>query len=232
MPENDNILLTWDEAEKRFYNYGVSHVVLYKKDNTGAYKNANAWNGVTNISDNPTGADSNKLFADGIEYAALRAAEQYEGSIEAFQYPDAFAECDGSVEPVAGVHVTQQKRVPFALCWRSEVGNAEDMEVGYILHLAYGLTASPSERSYDTVNDSPDAQTMSWDTEGSPVPFSLGKPTCKLTVDSRTVDPTKLAAFLEIIYGKKGSTSTQDVPARLPFPDEVVTLLTADDPET
>lgn len=231
---NDNFnVLSWDEEENRVYEYGVSKGCLYLKDpTTGEYDEATPWNGLINVSASPTGADANKLWADGIEYASLRAAEEFEGSIEAYTYPDAFGECDGSVSPVAGLRITQQNRRTFGLCWRTEVGNAEDNNAGYKLHLAYGLTASPSEKSYDTVNDSPDAMTMSWDFQGVPVKLTTKdasnkeyKPTAYLVIDSTKANATKLAALEKKLYGDGTASTGND--AYLPLPDEVITTLSA-----
>lgn len=211
--------LVWDTPSERYYGYGVSKGVHYMKDESGDYTQAAVWNGLTTVTDKPTGADSTKLWADGIEYAVLRATETYECTIEAYTYPDQFAECDGSAALADGVIIGQQVRKPFGLCWRSEIGNAEGTEAGYILHLAYGLTVSPSEKSHQTVNESIEAETMSWDAEGSPVTVTGYKPTAKLTVDSRKVDAAKMKALEDVLYG----SSTAD--ARLPLPDEVLTLV-------
>lgn len=214
--------ITWDAPKDRIYEAGVSKGVLYKPDSAdgGKYKGGVAWNGLVNVSDSPSGADNTKLWADGIEYASMRAAEQYGGSIEAYIYPDEFGECDGSAELVTGVTIGQQLRKPFGLCWRTELGNAETgLDFGYKLHLAYGLTVSPSEKSHDTINDSPEAGTMSWDFEGTPVAVTGYKPTAKLEINSTKVDKTKLAAFEKILYG------SEEAEARMPLPDEVLTLL-------
>lgn len=229
---NEN-LITWDESENRVYEYGVSNGVLYTKGTpatTGGspYVNAEAWNGLINITDSPSGADNTKLWADGIEYAAMRAAEQYGGSIEAYTFPDGFYACDGFASPIEGLTASQQEREVFGLCWRTEIGNADDQTAGYKLHLAYGLTASPSEKAHDTVNDSPDAATMSWDFEGTPVKFTGYKPTCKLVVDSRKFTDAQMKDLTDALYGvpaTTGTSATAEKPAYLPLPDEVVTLL-------
>lgn len=213
--------ITWDAPEDRQFEYGVSKGVHYLKDDKGVYSKAQAWNGLINVTDKPTGADTTELYADGIEYAVLRANERYEASIEAYMYPEQFAVCDGSAEPVPGVRVGQQKRVPFGLCWRTEIGSAEDSTLGYKLHLAYGLTVSPSEQSHDTINDNIEASTFSWDAKGSPVPVSNLKPSAKITIDSRKVNADKLAALEDILYG------SDDKDAYLPLPDEVFALVKA-----
>lgn len=209
--------ITWDAPENRYYEYGVSKGVHYLQDENGVYNIAAAWNGLINVTDSPSGADSTKLWADGIEYATLRAGEQYGCSIEAYTYPDQFAECDGTVSLAPGVTIGQQKRKPFGLCWRTEVGSAkEGEEAGYKLHLAYGLTVSPSEQAHDTVNDSVDAATFSWDAEGSPVNVTGYKPTAKLVIDSRKVASAKLTTLENILYGD-GTNAP-----KLPTPDEVL----------
>lgn len=212
--------ITWDEAANRVYEYGVSKGVHYLLDNNGAYTQAAAWNGLINVTDSPEGADNNKLWADGIEYASMRAAEEYGASVEAYTYPDQFAECDGSAQPTPGLYVTQQPRKKFGMCWRTEIGNANNNTAGYKLHLAYGLTAAPSERSHDTVNDSPDAATFSWDIEGTPVPVTDYMPTAKIEIDSTKVDATKLETLEGKLYG------TASTAAYLPLPDEVRSTLT------
>lgn len=211
--------ITWDAPEDRIFEYGVSKGVHYMKDDNGDYANAAAWNGLINVTDKPTGADSTKLYADGIEYANLRANERYESSIEAYTYPEQFAACDGCAEPIPGVSVGQQKRVPFGLCWRTEVGSAADSDLGYKLHLAYGLTVSPAEQSHATINESIEAETFSWDAEGSPVPIKNLKPSAKIAIDSRKFSPEKMKALEDILYG------SDQKDARLPLPDEVFDLL-------
>ena len=214
--------ITWDEAQNRVYEYGVSKGVHYMLDDKGAYSKAAPWNGLINVTDSPEGADNTKLWADGIEYAAMRAAEEYGASVEAYTYPDQFAECDGSVQPIPGMYVTQQPRKTFGMCWRTEIGNADNHEAGYKLHLAYGLTASPTEKSHDTVNDSPDAETLSWDMEGVPVPFTGHKPTAKIEIDSTKIGTEKMAALEAVLYGGGDSD------ARLPLPDELLSILKAE----
>ena len=218
--------LTWDAAKDRSYEYGVSKGVHYSDKTSGntvtKYGHGVAWDGLIKVADKPSGADNKQFYADNIEYAAIRAAEEYACDIEAYQYPDEMAISDGSASPVAGLYIRMQERKPFGLCWRTEIGNAEDgMGVGYKLHLAYGLTAAPTEESADTVNDSPDAKTFSWSADGTPVPVNVKgyKPTAKLVVDSRKVDSEKLAALEAILYGGENTEP------RLPLPDEVITTL-------
>ena len=213
--------ITWDEAENRLYEYGVSKGVFFKMQDDGTYAEGKPWNGLTNITDNPEGADVTKLWADGIQYAGIRGAEEYHNSIEAYTYPKDFAECDGSAEPLPGMYVGQQLRKKFGLCWRTEIGNANTDTLGYKLHIAYGLSASPTEKSHDTVNDSPDAQPFSWDAEGTPVPMTGYKPTAKLEFDSTKLGAAKMAALENILYGSTSAAS------RLPSPNEILTALQA-----
>jgi len=214
-------VLTWDNTGERYYEMGVSKVVLFPFNTTSnTYEAGVAWNGVTNISDSPEGADANDLYADNIKYASMRSAEKVNGSIEAYTYPDEWLPCDGIASPIEGVSFRQQARKPFGLCWRTEIGNDVTDEAGYKLHFVYGATASPSEQTHDTINDSPDAQTFSWDYETTPVQVTGYKPLAKVEVDSRTVDRTKLLALEDIIYG------SNDKEPRLPLPAEIVQKLT------
>lgn len=219
-----NNVITWDAIEDRYYELGVSKGVIYRPDDSGVYNKAEAWNGLINVTENPSGADNTKLYADNIEYANLRAVETYGGSIEAYMYPDLFAECDGQKEVVPGVWAGQQNREVFGLCYRTEIGSAaKGQEAGYKLHLTYGLTASPSEKSHDTVNESPDAATMSWDVEASAVAVTGFKPTAKLTISSLDFDEATMKKLEDVLYG------TESTAAHLPLPDEVVTLMKAAD---
>ena len=213
--------ITWDEAENRLYEYGVSKGVLFPMEDSGAYAEGKAWNGLINVTDNPEGADVTKLWADGIQYAGIRGAEEYHGSIEAYTYPEEFAACDGSASPIKGMYVGQQPRKKFGLCWRTEIGNANTDTFGYKLHIAYGLSASPTEKSHDTVNDSPDAQTFSWDAEGTPVPMTGYKPTAKLEFDSTKMGANMMKALEDILYGSTTAAS------RLPTPNEILAALQA-----
>lgn len=223
--------ITWDALKDRTYEFGVSKGVLYRPDEEGKYTNSTPWNGLINVTENPSGADNNKLWADNIEYAALRAAESFGGSIEAYMYPPEFAECDGSAEIVPGVYAGQQVRKPFGFCYRTEIGSAENgQDAGYKLHLLYGLTASPSEKAHDTINDSPDAATMSWDVEATPVAVTGFKPTACLSISSLDHTPEKMKALEDVLYGtdavKVGeSETTPGTTGRLPMPDEVAELM-------
>lgn len=215
-----NNVITWDEIENRRYELGVSKGVIYRPDASGVYNKAEAWNGLINVTENPSGADTTKLWADNIEYAAMRAAESYGGSIEAYTYPDLFAECDGQKEITKGVWIGQQNREVFGLCYRSEIGSAaKGQDAGYKLHLVYGLTASPSEKSHDSINESPDAATMSWDVEATPVSVTGFKPTASLTISSLDFDEAKMQALEKVLYGSDSAA------AKLPLPDEVKTIM-------
>jgi hypothetical protein len=215
----------WDATSERKYEVGVSRGVLYKATETDAYGLGVPWNGLTNVTESPEGAEITDLYADGIKYASMRSTETYKSTIEAYTYPDEFAECDGSAEPVAGLYIGQQKRKPFGFCYRTEVGDDinEAGDGDYKLHLVYGATASPSERAYATVNDSPDVETMSWEVNTVPVTVAGHKPTSCLTIASSKFTPDKMAALETILYGGEGEDSN----ARLPLPTEVITLMSA-----
>lgn len=213
--------LTWDEAGKRLYETGVRKGVLYVMDNSGTYPEGVAWNGLTAVTESPSGADSNPLYADDIKYLDLRSAEEFGATIEAYTYPDEFAECDGTAELADGVTIGQQARKSFGLCYRTVLGNDVSNDAyGYKLHLIYGATASPSEKGYQTVNDSPEAITFSWELTTTPVNVTGMKPTAIITIDSTKADPDKLAALEAILYGGENTT------ARLPLPDEVKQKMT------
>lgn len=212
--------LTWDETSKRLYETGVRQGVLYPQDNSGAYPKGVAWNGLTAITESPSGAEETALWADDIKYLSLRSAEEFGATIEAYTYPDEFAICDGSAELTTGVIVGQQPRKPFGLCYRTVLGNDTELDAhGYKLHLIYGATASPSERAYQTVNDSPEAITFSWEMTTVPVAVKDARPTACVTIDSTKVDSEKLKALEKVLYGDETTE------ARLPLPDEIKTLL-------
>lgn len=209
--------ITWDETGSRYLETGVDHGVLYlRKENV--YTNGVAWNGLTTVTESPSGADTNDLYADNMKYASLRAAETFGGTIEAYTYPKEFELCDGSAEIVPGVNVYQQNRDVFGLSYRTKITN--DMNIDeYKIHMVYGCTASPSERAYATTNDSPDAISFSWEINTTPVNVKGHKASALLTVDSRYVDKDKLSELEAILYG-----SDSEEP-RLPLPDEVATIL-------
>ena len=210
--------LTWDGVGERTYETGVDHGVLYIPDNTGAYADGYAWNGLTTVTESPSGAESNPQYADNIKYLNLVSAEEFGGTIEAFTYPDEFGQCDGTATPEAGVAVGQQSRKTFGLSYRTQKGNdTEGTDHGYKLHLVYGALASPSEKAYTTINDSPEAISFSWEFTTTPVAVTGLKPTASITIDSTQVDAGALQDLEDILYG-----ATAD--ARMPLPDEVIDL--------
>jgi len=208
--------ITWDDTGKRFYEMGVSKGVLYVQNSDGTYANGVAWNGLTSISESPDGAEANDLWADNIKYASLRSAETFGGTIEAYTYPDEWAQCDGLSTPVAGVQVGQQARKSFGLCYRTEVGNDVSTEAGYVLHLVWNATASPSERSYETINDSPDAITMSWEFDTTPVDAGTAfKKTAHIAIDTTrlgTGGAANLATLETMLYGGSGESANPTLP--------------------
>jgi len=213
-------VLAWDQVGERFYETGIDRGVLFLPDNTGDYNEGHAWNGLTTVTEKPSGADANAQYADNIKYLNLLAAEVFGATVEAFTYPDAFAQCDGTAEPEPGVYLGQQGRRVFGLAYRSQIGNdLEGTEHGYKLHLVYGALAAPSEKAYATINDSPSAIAFSWDVSTTPVPVTGHKPTALLTIDSTKVSAANLQALEDILYG----TEADD--PRLPQPDEVITIL-------
>ena len=220
------VALEWDKIGERVYETGVDHCVLYLPNNVGEYNEGYAWNGLTTVTQSPSGAESNKQYADNIPYLNLKSAEEFGATVEAFTYPEKFALCDGTAV-INGVEISQQARRSFGMSYRSLVGNdVEGTDHGYKLHLIYGADANPSEKAHNTVNDSPEAITFSWELTTTPVavpgtnpdtgkPF---KPSARLTIDSRKVDADALAQLEEILYG----SSAQD--PRLPLPGEVLSL--------
>ena len=214
--------LVWDKTGERLYETGVKQGVLYPQAAGGTYPNGVAWNGLTNITESPSGAEATALYADDIKYLNLVSAEEFGGTIEAYTYPDEFAECDGSAALTDGVFIGQQDRKTFGLCYRTTLGNDVDSNGhGYKLHLIYGALAAPSEKAYATINDSPEAITFSWEFKTTPVNVAGHKPTASLTLDSTKVSETKMAALEKVLYGDG------DTEARLPLPDEVVQILTS-----
>jgi hypothetical protein len=209
--------LSWDQVGERLFETGVDHGVLYLPDAGGDYIEGHAWNGLTTVTESPSGAEGNPQFADNIKYLNLISAEEFGATIEAFTYPDAFAQCDGTEAPSPGVIIGQQGRKVFGLCYRSQLGNdLEGTDHGYKLHLIYGAQASPSEKAYATINDSPEAIAFSWDVTTTPVPVTGFKPTALMVIDSTKVDQAALTELLGILYGD------ESVDARLPQPDEVI----------
>lgn len=219
--------LIWDAEGTRQFETGTDRGVLYKKDDSGAYTVGVAWNGLTAVTESPSGAEKTDLYADNIKYASMLSAEDFGGTIEAYTCPEEFYECDGSAEIAPGVYGGQQSRVGFGLSYRTLIGNDQNANAGYKLHLVYGAMASPSEKSYATVNDSPDAITLSWEMTTTPVQsVSLPKPTATLTIDSTVADKTKLAALEAILYGTDVKEGEATAP-RLPTIDEVAALMKA-----
>ena len=223
--------LVWDETGERYYETGVSQGVLYTLDTaTKTYKNGVAWNGLTAVTESPSGAEATAIYADNIKYLSMMSAEEFGATIEAYTYPDEFALCDGSAELVAGAMIGQQTRKTFGLCYKTVKGNdVEGDNHGYKLHIIYGAMASPSEKGYTTINDSPEAITFSWEITTTPVNVTGFKPTASLIIDSTKADPTKLSDLEDILYGTDaGEAGTPAATApRLPLPDEIKTLLTA-----
>lgn len=212
--------IVWDKTGERIYETGVDHGVLYPADNEGTYPVGVAWNGLIGISESPSGAEPNPIYADNIKYLNLMSAEEFGATIEAYTYPDEFEACDGSAEIAPGVKIGQQTRKTFGLSYRTLIGNDVDsQDHGYKIHLIYGAQASPSERAYATINDTPEAITFSWEVTTTPVEVEGFKPSASITIDSTTVDETNLKALEDILYG------TEVEEARLPLPDEVVTII-------
>ena len=214
--------LVWDAIGERLYETGVRQGVLYVAEG-GAYPKGVAWNGLTAVTESPSGAESTPLYADDIKYLNLISAEEFGATIEAYTYPDEFAECNGEKSLVPGITIGQQARKTFGMCYRTVLGNDVDNEnYGYKLHLIYGAVAAPSEKAYATINDSPEAITFSWEVSTTPVAVTGAKPTASLTIDSTKIDEEKLAALEAILYG------SEDAEARLPLPDEIVELMSTE----
>lgn len=213
--------LTWDDLGKRFYETGVKQGVLYPQV-SGAYPKGVAWNGLTAVTESPSGAEPTPLYADDIKYLELTSNEEFGCTIEAYTYPDEFKACNGEATLAEGVTIGQQTRVPFGFCYKTVLGNDEKKnDYGYKLHLVYGATASVSEKAFQTINDSPEAITFSWEVTTTPVSVKGFKPTAILTIDSTTIAEEKLTALEDILYGK------DDAEARLPLPDEIAELVKA-----
>lgn len=214
--------LVWNEVGTKVYETGVKQGVLYPQASTGLYEDGVAWSGLVSVTESPSGAEPTPIYADDTKYATLMSREEFGASIEAFTYPDEFGVCDGSAEISPGVLIGQQARTPFGLCYRTTIGNdTAGTDHGYKLHLIYGALAAPSEKAYSTINESPEAITFSWELTTTPVAVTGKKPTASLVIDSTKVDALKLAALEDILYG------VALVDARLPLPDEIVTLMAA-----
>ena len=214
--------IVWDQTGERLYETGVKRGVLYVQDSGGTYPKGVAWNGLTAVTESPSGAEATPLYADDIKYLNLISTEELGGTIEAYTYPDEFAECDGSASIATGVYIGQQPRKTFGMCYTTTVGNDVDSNAhGYKLHLIYGALASPSEKAYATINDSPEAITFSWEFSTTPVNVTGFKPTANIVIDSTKATPEKMAALEKILYGDT------EVEPRLPLPDEVAQVMTA-----
>ena len=211
--------IVWDKTGERFYETGVSKGVLYTQGATGAYETGVAWNGLTAVTESPSGAEATPLYADNIKYLNLMSAEEFGATIEAYTYPDEFAECNGEATLATGVAIGQQTRKTFGMCYQTKVGSDTDADLGYKIHIIYGALAAPSEKAYTTINDSPEAITFSWELTTTPVEIEGFKPTASLVIDSTKVDAEKLAALEAVLYGSESEE------ARLPLPSEVLTLV-------
>ena len=212
--------LIWDEVGQRFFETGVKNGVLYVQDNDGSYKNGVVWNGLTAVTESPSGAEETPLYADDVKYLTLRSAEEFGATIEAYTYPEEFEQCDGSAAIAAGVTIGQQARRAFGLCYRTSVGNdIQGQNFSYKLHLIYGCTVAPSEKSYSTINDNPEAITFSWELSTVPVPVEGFSPTASLVIDASKVDEGKMALLEDALFGDEQNE------AKLLLPNEIMEML-------
>lgn len=217
--------LKWDQVGERLYETGVDHGVLYIPNAQGEYNEGHAWNGLVAVSESPSGAEVTPQYADNIKYLNLVSVEEFGATIEAFTYPDEFAQFDGAAEPQPGVLIGQQTRTVFGLAYRTQVGNdVAGIDLGYKLHLIYGGLAAPTEKAYGTINDSPEALTFSWELTTTPVEVEGYKPTASLVIDSTKVDAADLAALELILYGEDGEDPDPGTEPRLPLPDEIISM--------
>ena len=212
--------LIWDAVGEKFYEMGTKMGVLYPMNNEGSYDNGVAWNGLTAVTESPSGAEETKLYADDIKYASLRSAEEYAYTIEAYTYPEEWEPCDGSAHVAAGVTIGQQKRKAFGFSWVTTKGNDVSDEVGQKIHVAWNSTASPSEKSYATINDSPDAITFSWECSASPVNVTGHRPSCHMEIDCSKLKEKTVKAIQDKLWGSEAADAT------LPTPDELIQLIT------
>lgn len=218
--------IKWDQVGERKYETGVDRCVLYPMADDGTYTKGVAWNGMSAITESPSGAEATAVYADNQKYLNLYSAEDFGATIEAYTYPDEWEACDGSAEVAPGVTIGQQDRQAFGLCYRTLIGNdVQDTKFGYKLHIIYGAKASPSERAHNTVNESPEANTMSWEVTTTPVDVEGYKPTANFTIDSTKTPADKLAAIEAILYGADADGETPAVEARLPLPAEIIALM-------
>lgn len=214
--------LQWDKTGEHFYETGVDHGVLYPMNDGGqTYGTGVAWNGLTAVTESPEGAEVSAIYADNIKYLNLMSAEDFKATIEAYTYPEEFEQCDGSASLAEGIKIGQQARKAFGFCYRTKVGNDLNPELGYKIHIIYGATAAPTERAYETVNDSPEAITFSWEVSTIPVEVTGFKPTAHVEIDSTKVEPAKLAKIEAKLYGTESEEPT------LLMPDEIVALINA-----
>lgn len=221
--------LVWDAAGERLYETGLKNGVVYPQAANGTYPKGVAWNGLTSVSESPSGAESSPLYADDIKYVDLRSAEEFGATVEAYTYPEEFAKCDGSAFLTTGVRIGQQARSAFGLCYRTAIGNDVELDAhGYKLHLIYGATVTPSERAYQTINDSPEAITFSWEMTTVPVAVKGFKPTASLEIDSTKVDSDKLTKLENILYGTDAGDGVEATDPRLPLPDEVAKIFSGE----
>lgn len=226
--------LIWDNIGEHFYETGVDRGVLFPYKNSD-YQAGVAWNGLTAVTEKPTGAEATALYADNIKYLNLMSKEEFEATIEAYTYPDEFAECDGSAALATGVMIGQQKRIPFGFAYRTKLGNdTEGSDYAYKLHIVYNALAKPAEKGYNTINDSPEAITFSWDVTTTPLSVNGYEPTATVTIDSTKVDSTKLKALEDILYGVDADVENEITAtvSRLPLPDEIATLFAATQTQT
>lgn len=222
--------LIWDNTGERTYETGVNQGVLYPQGDGGTYPTGVAWNGLTAVTESPSGAEPTPLYADNIKYLNLISNEEFGATIEAYTYPDEFAQCDGSAEISTGVMIGQQSRKAFGLAYKTTIGNDTDgIDYGYKLHIIYGAMASPSEKGYATINDSPEAITFSWELTTTPVPISGFKPTASITIDSTKTAADKLKALEDILFGADATTDpvAEAIVSHLPLPDEIIELMGA-----
>lgn len=224
--------LTWDDLGEKTYELGTDRGVMYPQSSSGTYPQGAAWNGLTGVTYTPSGAEATKIYANNGQYGSLLSAEEVGGTITAYTYPDEFAQCNGEKDLIEGVRVGQQSRTPFGLTWRTLVGNdTEGQEHGYIIHIMYGCQASPSEKAYTTVNDSPETVEFSWELTTTPVNVTGMKPTAYLEIDSRTVSAAALKAIEDKLYGTDAASggSPAATAATLPLPDEIKTIISTAD---
>ena len=220
--------IVWDKTGERFYETGVKQGVLYPIGTNGTYPKGVAWNGLTAVTESPSGAEPTPLYADNIKYLNLMSNEEFSATIEAYTYPEEFGQCDGSASLATGVNIGQQSRKTFGLCYRTTLGNDTDgNDYGYKLHIIYGALAAPSEKAYATINDSPEAITFSWEVTTTPVAVTGFKPTSHIEIDSTKADKSKLEALEAILYGKDPTSDggADGTDPRLPLPDEIKTLM-------